>query len=186
MGLIDPERGLASVKEASEAFLNCEGVAEFPIPRTELALEIDSPDGVGVVHGLERRPRIGTLAAWLPGRNDASTTEDLVDSVDAGYLMELVRDHAPDLEGALATMLAELEDPSMDLGVGGVRKAVRPVRAVLKASGPELPLALNPLVTGGATHAEATAQLAERMEASLGLHDEAETLIHGTCSSPGH
>jgi len=186
VGLIDTEHGLAVEEEASEAILNGERVAKLPIPRAKLALEINGPDGVGAVHGRERRTRVGTLPTWLPGQNDAGTNEDLVDGVDARYLIELVRDHAPDLAGAPATMLAELEDPGLDLGIRGVRTGVRPVGAVLEACGPELLVAFEPLVAGGTANAESAAEFAEGMEASLGLHDEAETLVHGGRSSPGH
>jgi hypothetical protein len=186
MGLIDTEHALAVEEEAAIAILHGEGIAELSITRAELTLEIDGPDGVGSVHGRERGARMSALATRLAGRNDAGTDEDLVDGVDAGHLVELAGNHAPDLAGAPATMLAELKDPSLNLGIGGVRTGIRPMGAVLEARGPELLVAFEPLVAGGTAYAEPATELAEGMEASLGLHDEAESLVHGARSSPGH
>ena len=107
-----------------------------------------------------------------------------MDGVDAWHLIELTGNHAPDLAGAPSTMLAELEDPSLNLGIRGVRTGIRAVGVVLEARGPELLVAFEPLVAGGMAFAEPTAELAEGLEASLGLHDEAETLVLRARSSP--
>ncbi len=175
---IEAGEGTTLEQEAGVAVLDREREAGAAIARLEFTLEVGGPDIVGMGHGREWWPGMGT-SAGRPARRDALVpAEDVVNGIDARHGVELVAQQALDLAGTALHLVPQRKDALHDGLWRGVRAARRPVRAIGEPGELLVTIALEPFVAAGPADPEPAAGLRKRVRGMRGLDRKASTFVH--------
>jgi len=182
-GAFDSRNGesLAAEEEATEAVLHGEGIAVKAVAQAKLALEVGTPDGVGLIDRSGGSAGMRAAHATALGWYQAVAIED---SVDGAYsrratLGKAILKQPLQLGGAPAAAASKLENGLNDLERSGVTAGMGPVGAIGEPLRPMFLEAMEPFVAALATHTVATAEFSEGEEAALGVDHEVEPFVHG-------
>lgn len=177
-----PGKPLADQQKATEAILDSEGITVAAIEGFELALEVGSPDGVGLVHGSHGSTWMRPLGPLPSFGNQPITLEYLMSR--AGSWEMPVRmptgDTNEELPGTPCGVTLSVPDQFLDNGlrdlVGAAMRSSGPVPEALHALDLE---ASDPLVAGGTTDAVVPAEVRDGKRPSEVVADEAASQVHG-------